>query len=70
MQLNINVGDLLLLLESQTEGKRDYWKVLVVETYPDVRGCICSLKIRISDGRMIRRDLCGVVHLEEFISVS
>ena len=42
VQPNINVGDLVLLLESQTEGRRDYPKALVIETYPDAWGSVRS----------------------------
>ena len=67
---NNNVGDLVLLLESQTEGRRDYPKALVVETYPDGWGFVRNSKIRMSDGRMFTRDVLFVVHLEGFKSKS
>ena len=66
VQPNINVGDLVLLLESMTVGRRHYPKALVIETYPDARDSVRSLKIRMSDGRTFTRDERSVVHLEGF----
>ena len=70
LQPKINVRDLVLLLESQTEGRRNYQKPLVIEVYPDARGSIRSLKIKMSDGRTFTRDVRNVVHLKGFKSES
>ena len=57
-------------MESQTEGRKDYQKASVIEVYPDVRGSVRSLKIKMSDGRTFTRDVRNVVHLEGFKSES
>ena len=59
-----------MLLESQSKGRTDYQKALVIETYPDVQGSVRSLKIRMIDGRAFTRDVRNVVHLEGFKSKS
>ena len=63
---NIRKGDLVLLLESVTEGRRNYPKALVVETFPDSRERARRLKLKLSNGRVITRDVRSVVHLEGF----
>ena len=54
---NVCAGDLVLLLETPTEGRRNYPKALVVETYPDSRGHVHIVKLKLSDGHMIEQDI-------------
>ena len=66
VQPKINVGDLVLLLKSQTKGRKDYQKASVIETYHDARGSVRSLKIKMSNERTFTRDVRNVAHLEGF----
>ena len=53
-----------MLLENQTDGKRDYPKAIVAETYPDAYNRVRSIKLTLGNGRMIDLDIQKVVLLE------
>ena len=68
IQPNVTVGHLVLLLESrsESEGRRDYTKAIIVDTYPDDHGHVRKVKLKLSDGRLLERDIRSIVHLEGF----
>ena len=63
---NVKVGDLVLVLEAQTEGRRDYPKAIIENVFPDEHGNVRSVKVCMADGREFDRDIRSVVHLEGF----
>ena len=65
-QPNVKVGDLVLLLESRSELRRDYPKAVIVQVFPDVHGRVRKVKLKLSDGRTFTRDIRSIVHLEGF----
>ena len=62
-QGNVCIGDLVLLLESLTEGRRNYLKGLIVETFPNRHNNVRSIKSKVADWRVFTRDVRSIVHL-------
>ena len=63
---NVNVGDLVLLLESRSESRRDYPKAIVIRVFPDAHGNVRNVELKLADGRAFTRDIRSIVHLKSF----
>ena len=48
---NLKEGDIVLLKEEIDVGRRDYPKAVVIKTFPDANGHVCSIKLKLADGR-------------------
>ena len=63
VQPNVKVGDLVLLEScSESEGRRDYPKAIIVDTYPDDHEHVRKVKLKLSDGCLLERDIRNIVH--------
>ena len=63
---NFKIGDLVLVLGMESEGRREFPKALIVDTFPDEFGNVRNVKIRVADGQEYRRDVRKLVLLECF----
>ena len=67
VRLNVKVGNLVLVLNAPTEGRRDYPKAMIQYTYPDKQGNVRSVKVRGADGCEFNQDIRSIIHLEGFM---
>ena len=63
---NMKTGDLVLVLGMETDGRREFPKAIVIETYPDEFGTVRNVKIRVATGQVYTRDITKLVLLEAF----
>ena len=63
---NLKKGDLILLKDSESEGRREFPKAVIEEVYPDENGYVRTARVVLSDGRVFNRDVRTMVHLEGF----
>ena len=63
---NLKKGDLILLKDSESEGRREFPKAVIEEIYPDENGYVRTARVVLSDGRVFNRDVRTMVHLEGF----
>ena len=64
---NLGKGDLVLLLEADSEGRRNYPKAIITEVYADCNDRVRKVKLKLANGREMERDIRNLVPLEGFV---
>ena len=65
---NPQVGDLVLVMDIEQEGRNWYPKARITEAHLDKLGCVRSVECKLADGRTFVRDLRKIVPLESFVA--
>ena len=61
---NLKVGDVVMLLDVETEGRMTYPKARIIETFPDQFENVRNVRVQLADGRRFKRALNKIVPLE------